>query len=93
MNGIPNAVRERWVAVDLRRGDGREGDTAIAPGPVATELFLTGKPQAVIDRISGMNPMNRLAEPEDIAATVSFLAGPDGRRVNGQVLFDNRGAA
>lgn len=65
---------------------------AVAPGPVATPLFLDGKPQEVIDTIAGMNPMNRLAEPEDIARAVSFLAGPDGRWVNGQVLFDNGGA-
>lgn len=66
---------------------------AIAPGPVATALFLDGKPQAVVDTIAGMNPMGRLGQPEDIAATVAFLAGPDGRWTNGQVLFDNGGAA
>lgn len=65
---------------------------AIAPGPVATSLFLEGKSPEAIDAIAGMNPMNRLGEPEDIAATVSFLAGPDGRWTNGQILFDNGGA-
>lgn len=64
---------------------------AVAPGPVATPLFLDGKPQEVIDTIAGMNPMNRLGEPEDIAQAVAFLAGPEGRWVNGQILFDNGG--
>lgn len=65
---------------------------AVAPGPVAP-LFLNDKPQEVIDTIAGFNLMNRLGEPEDIAATVAFLAGPDGRWTNGQVLYDNGGAA
>lgn len=63
----------------------------VAPGPVATPLFLDGKPQELIDTIAGMNPMNRLGEPDDIARAVAFLAGPDGRWVNGQILFDNGG--
>ncbi|GAA3967734.1 SDR family oxidoreductase [Actinomadura viridis] len=65
---------------------------AVAPGPTATPLFLQGKPPEVIDRIAGMAPMQRLGEPEDIAESVAFLAGP-ARWVNGQVLFTNGGAA
>ncbi len=65
---------------------------AVAPGPVATPLFLDDKPQELIDTIAGMNPMSRLGEPEDIAQAVAFLAGPEGRWVNGQILFDNGGA-
>jgi 3-oxoacyl-[acyl-carrier protein] reductase len=38
-----------------------------------------------------MNPLERLGTPEDIAAVVSFLAGPDGAWVNGQVLRANGG--
>lgn len=64
---------------------------AVAPGPVATPLFLDGKDQETIERIAGLNPMNRLGEPEDIAEVVSFLAGP-GRWVNGQTLYANGGA-
>src|SRR5882762_7735751 len=33
---------------------------AVAPGPVATELFLEGKDQATLDRIKQMNPLGRL---------------------------------
>jgi 3-oxoacyl-[acyl-carrier protein] reductase len=35
----------------------------------------------------------RLGQPEDIANVVSFLAGPDGAWVNGQVLRANGGFA
>src|SRR5476649_2759963 len=30
---------------------------AVAPGPVATELFLSGKSPKLIDRLAKMNPM------------------------------------
>ncbi|MFZ2870947.1 SDR family oxidoreductase [Zavarzinia sp.] len=64
---------------------------AIAPGPTATKLFLDGKPQAVIDHLTRLAPLERLGQPEDIAAAVAFLAGPDGAWINGQTLRANGG--
>lgn len=64
---------------------------AVAPGPVATELFLNGKPPELIERMSKMNPLERLGQPDDIANVISFLAGPDGGWVNGQTLRANGG--
>jgi 3-oxoacyl-[acyl-carrier protein] reductase len=64
---------------------------AVAPGPTATKLFLEGKPKEVIDRLKNLAPLERLGEPSDIAAAVSFLAGPDGSWINGQVLRANGG--
>lgn len=64
---------------------------AVAPGPTGTELFLDGKPEAVIDKLSKANPLERLGTPEDIANAVAFLAGPDGGWINGQVLRANGG--
>jgi 3-oxoacyl-[acyl-carrier protein] reductase len=64
---------------------------AVAPGPTATDLFLNGKSPDVIERIAKMNPLERLGTPEDIAASVSFLAGPDGSWINGQTLRPNGG--
>lgn len=64
---------------------------AVAPGPVATDLFLTGKSDELIDKMAKMNPMERLGTPEDIANVVSFLASPDGAWINGQVLRANGG--
>ena len=64
---------------------------AVAPGPTATDLFLKGKTQEVIDRFAQMNPLERLGTPEDIAASVAFLAGPDGSWINGQTLRANGG--
>jgi 3-oxoacyl-[acyl-carrier protein] reductase len=77
---LANEMRGRNITVN-----------AVAPGPTATELFLTGKPQELVDRISKAAPLERLGQPEDIAAAVAFLAGPDGAWINGQVLRANGG--
>ena len=64
---------------------------AVAPGPVATELFLHGKSEEQIQNFAKMAPLERLGQPEDIARVVSFLAGPESAWVNGQVLRVNGG--
>ena len=79
---LANELRGRNVTVN-----------AVAPGPVATELFLNDKTQAQIEQLSKLPPLERLGQPEDIANVVSFLAGPDGGWVNGQVLRINGGFA
>jgi 3-oxoacyl-[acyl-carrier protein] reductase len=66
---------------------------AVAPGPVATELFLNGKTDEQVRQIAHTAPLERLGQPEDIAGVVAFLAGPDGGWVNGQVLRANGGMA
>jgi 3-oxoacyl-[acyl-carrier protein] reductase len=64
---------------------------AVAPGPTATELFLTGKTPETIERLARMAPLERLGQPDDIAAAVAFLAGADGAWINGQTLRANGG--
>lgn len=64
---------------------------AVAPGPTATDLFLNGKSDELIARMAKMNPLERLGTPEDIAAAVAFLAGPDGGWINGQTIRANGG--
>ncbi|MEU4611518.1 SDR family oxidoreductase [Streptomyces umbrinus] len=66
---------------------------AVAPGPTATALFLDGKDEETIARMAAQPPLERLGTPNDIAGVVSFLAGPAGRWVNGQVLRANGGIA
>ncbi len=77
---LANEIRGRNITVN-----------AVAPGPVATELFLTGKSEAQIDQLRKLSPLERLGQPEDIANVVSFLAGPDGGWINGQILRSNGG--
>ena len=64
---------------------------AVAPGPVATELFLGDKSEEQVAAVTKMIPLGRLGEPEDIARVVAFLVGPDGGWINGQVLRANGG--
>jgi len=66
---------------------------AVAPGPVATELFLSGKTDEQIANFAKMPPLERLGEPDDIAGVVSFLAGPDSGWVDGQTIRANGGLA
>jgi 3-oxoacyl-[acyl-carrier protein] reductase len=79
---LANELRGRNITVN-----------AVAPGPVATELFLKGKAEEQIAQIANMAPLERLGQPADIASVVSFLAGPDGGWVNSQVLRANGGFA
>jgi 3-oxoacyl-[acyl-carrier protein] reductase len=64
---------------------------AVAPGATATDLFLNGKTDEQIAHFTKLPPLERLGRPDDIAGVVSFLVGPDGGWVNGQVLRANGG--
>jgi 3-oxoacyl-[acyl-carrier protein] reductase len=66
---------------------------AVAPGPTGTDLFLKGKNDAQVNELAKLAPLERLGTPEDIAQTVSFLAGPDGGWINAQVVRANGGFA
>src|SRR5476649_1388044 len=66
---------------------------AVAPGPIATSLFLDGKTEEQIQTFAKMPPLQRLGQPDDIASVVAFLVGPDSGWVNGQILRANGGAA
>ncbi|WP_211214920.1 SDR family oxidoreductase [Microbulbifer sp. ANSA001] len=64
---------------------------AVAPGPTATELFLDGKTDEMVNSLANLSPLERLGSPEDIANTVAFLAGEQGGWINGQVIRVNGG--
>jgi len=86
------AAVETLTAIMAKEMRGRDITVnAIAPGPVATDLFLNGKSDELVARMAKMNPLERLGTPEDIAAAVAFLAGPDGGWINGQTLRANGG--
>jgi 3-oxoacyl-[acyl-carrier protein] reductase len=82
MRVLANELRGRNITVN-----------AVAPGPTGTELFLKGKSDSLIEDLAKMAPLERIGAPQDIAGTVSFLAGPDGAWVNAQVIRANGGFA
>ena len=79
---LANELRGRNVTVN-----------AVAPGPVATDLFLSGKSEAQIAELAKTPPLERLGQPDDIANVVSFLASLEGGWINSQVLLANGGFA
>jgi 3-oxoacyl-[acyl-carrier protein] reductase len=79
---LANELRGRNITVN-----------AIAPGPVATELFFNGKTDEQVTMAAKMAPLERLGQPVDIANAVSFLVGKDGGWINSQVIRVNGGFA
>jgi 3-oxoacyl-[acyl-carrier protein] reductase len=53
---------------------------------------MSGKTEAQIEAARARSPLGRLGQSEDVAGVVSFLVGPDGGWVNGQVVRANGGA-
>ncbi|MDF4203292.1 SDR family oxidoreductase [Maribacter sp. SA7] len=62
---------------------------ALAPGATETELFMKGKSQEFIDKLSSMNAFDRLAQPIDIARVVLFLASDESKWISGQTIGAN----
>jgi 3-oxoacyl-[acyl-carrier protein] reductase len=89
--GSKGAVEQftRHLAKEL----GPKGITinTIAPGPVNTELFTSGKSAAQIETFKNMAAFHRLGEPEDIARIVLFLASDDAGWITGQTVRANGG--
>lgn len=58
---------------------------AIAPGYTNTEMMQT-VPEKVLDGIRAKTPLNRLAEPAEIASAFTYLASDEAAFITGQVL-------
>lgn len=63
---------------------------AVAPGPINTELVLALS-QEWRDAKASELPLGNFGEPEDVAATVAFLASDEARIYVGQILGPNSG--
>lgn len=61
----------------------------VSPGPTRTRILEDNtrhQPGHLIERMIQRIPQRRVAEPEEIAAAIYFLAGPDAGHITGQVL-------
>lgn len=77
----------RTLAMELG-GDGITVN-AIAPGPIATELFRNSNPEGAprTQRIIDSIVVKRLGTPEDVARAALFFLAPANGFVTGQVLY------
>jgi 2-hydroxycyclohexanecarboxyl-CoA dehydrogenase len=78
----------RSLAAEVAPGGVRVN--AVAPGPTDTPLLASDSPWRAPDYLATL-PTGRLARPDEIAATVSFLL-TEGTFVVGEVLSPNSGA-
>lgn len=64
----------------------------VAPGYVVTDMTANLSPE-LMQKALAMIPLQRLAQPEDIARAVAFLASDDAAYITGQVLCVDGGMA
>jgi 3-oxoacyl-[acyl-carrier protein] reductase len=65
---------------------------AIAPGVVETDLSSFAKTEAGREVTLGMQALKRVAQPDDIAPVVAFLASDDARWVTGESIHVDGGS-
>ncbi|MEO3927161.1 SDR family oxidoreductase [Micromonosporaceae bacterium B7E4] len=79
------AALEQFTAVAAREL-GSRGITVntVSPGATDTDLLRASNPAEALTRATTLTALGRLGLPEDIAAVVAFLAGPDSGWITGQ---------
>ncbi len=77
--GLTRSLSREWASR-------RVNVNAVAPGLIAGTAMTAAKPAELIERVAAQIPLGRAGTPEDVAAAVSFLAGPGSDFVTGQVL-------
>jgi len=82
------AALSRSVAVLCRRRKYRIRCNTVHPDGVLTDMTRSGFPEGVDpNRLTiDSDPMNRMCRPEDVAASVLFLASDEARAINGVEL-------
>jgi NAD(P)-dependent dehydrogenase (short-subunit alcohol dehydrogenase family) len=83
--------------VGLTRGMARElaphriRVNAVAPGVTNTAMPRLGNTEEALAELARQNPTGRIAEPDDIADVIVFLATDEARHVVGQLIHVNGG--
>jgi 3-oxoacyl-[acyl-carrier protein] reductase len=77
--GLTKSLAREWARY-------RVNVNAVAPGLIAGTQLTAAKPPELIARVEAQIPIGRAGTPEDVAASVAFLASPDSDYITGQVL-------
>lgn len=82
----------RAVTQGLAGQLGRDGVTinCVAPGVIMTDM-MQGVPEDALRRVADSTPLGRLAQAEDIAPLIVFLASDDARWITGRTLVADGG--
>jgi 3-oxoacyl-[acyl-carrier protein] reductase len=89
------AALTKTLAIEV--GPANINVNSVAPGYVATEMAAVsadrlGVPsQQLADYVARRTPLRRVAQPEDVAAVIAFLASDDARHVTGQTIVVDGG--
>ncbi len=72
----------------LARSLGPHGITvnAVAPGQVNTPMLMDGLDPAIYEEMKRQTPLGYVAEPEDLAGVVVFLASAHARYITGATI-------
>lgn len=84
--GLTRALAVEWADRGIRVN-------AVGPGFTRTHMYDWAIQQGVVDEVSMMRrvPMDRVAEPQEIARAVRFLASDDASYITGQALYVDGG--
>jgi 3-oxoacyl-[acyl-carrier protein] reductase len=82
--GLTRTMAAEWGADEVLAN-------AISPGFTRTELTASTNTPEELERIAAQIPMQRLAEPAEIARVVRFLAGPENTYLTGQNIVVDGG--
>lgn len=64
---------------------------AVAPGPIETPMFRDAVPKGMEGGMLAHVPLGRLGQPEEVAATIAFLASPEAAFITGSTVDVNGG--
>jgi NAD(P)-dependent dehydrogenase (short-subunit alcohol dehydrogenase family) len=77
-----NELAERKIRVNI-----------VSPGTVETEALLKLLPKEALEYVTSLNALKRLAQPEEIAKAILFLASDDASFITGTELLVDGGYA
>jgi NAD(P)-dependent dehydrogenase (short-subunit alcohol dehydrogenase family) len=86
VNSMTEVLAVEWATYGIRVN-------AVAPGMTETEMFQSAIDEGLIDMPAYIahTPLGRIAQPEEIADTVLYLASERSRFMTGQVLVVDGG--